>query len=286
MGDNCVNKINLSEEDLSRKAMEVRKTICFIANKIDVIHIGGILSSVDILVALYYNFLNYKIDNLQDIYRDRLVLSKGHCAVLLYVIFCDLGIYKWDDVFLKYNQFGNIFGQHPNRKNNPGFEVSTGSLGHGLSIALGMALANRSRNIKSRIYCLVGDGEMQEGSNWEAIMYAGSHKLSNLVCIVDFNRCTSCFRFGDNIVLDWKKAFESFGWRVHSVEGSKISHIIYTLKKMPEVDFQEDNEPIAIILNTTKGQNIDFMKGPAWHYGSISDQLYDKAIESIERNKG
>ena len=178
------------------KAVEIRKKLCFLANTMGVIHIGGMLSATDVMVALFYRFLNYNPDNIQDKNRDRFILSKGHCGVLLYTIFCDLGIYDWDAVFGNYNRLGSSFGQHPNRKKNKGIEVSTGSLGHGLSVSVGMALSYRDSNVASRIYCLVGDGEMQEGSNWEAIMYAGSHKLSNLVCIVDFNQCTSVFRYG------------------------------------------------------------------------------------------
>ena len=278
-----MNSQSLDVEELMDKAVEIRKKLCDLANSMGVIHIGGMLSSVDIVVALYYRFLNYDILDFTDEKRDKFVLSKGHCGVMLYTIFCDLGLYTWNQVFEKYNKLGSSFGQHPNRKNNKGFEVSSGSLGHGLSMCVGMALANRSNNIASRVYCLTGDGEMQEGSNWEAIMYAGSHKLSNLVCIVDFNQCTSTFRYGDNIVLDWKKAFVAFGWEVIQISGSDMQEIVRALDSLPRVDFNKELKPIAIISKTNKGQNVDFMDGPDWHYGSMDDRLYKEALESIDK---
>ena len=280
-----MNSQLLDVEDLMDKAVDIRKKLCHLANSMGVIHIGGMLSSVDIVVALFYRFLNCDISNLADESRDKFVLSKGHCGVMLYVVFCDLGLYTWEQVFGDYNKLGSSFGQHPNRKKNKGFEVSTGSLGHGLSVSVGMALANRSNNTTSRVYCLTGDGEMQEGSNWEAIMYAGSHKLSNLVCIVDFNQCTSAFRYGDNLVLDWEKAFEAFGWGVTQINGADMHEIVRAFDSLPEVDFSKESKPIAIISKTKKGQNVDFMEGPAWHYGSMDDKMYNEAIVSIDKHR-
>ena len=273
----------LDTSELEKKAIQIRKQLCVLANEIGVIHIGGMLSAVDVVVALYYKYLNYDINDLMSDNRDRFLLSKGHCAILLYLVFCDLGVYSWEDVFESYHELGHIYGQHPNRKNNKGIEASTGSLGHGLPLSVGMSLANRAKRISSRVYCLVGDGEMQEGSNWEAIMYAGSHKLSNLVCIVDFNKSTSCFKYGDNIVLDWKKAFEAFGWNVHIITGSSMKEVVDVMDTLPGVDYDYNQPPIAIISETQKGQNVDFMQGPAWHYGSLDSIHLQEALESIER---
>jgi len=270
---------------LENKSIQIRKQLCQIAHRVGVIHIGGMLSAVDIVVALYYKYLGININNLEDVTRNKFILSKGHCAILLYTVFCDLELYKWDDVFLNYNKIGHVFGQHPNRKNNKGIEVSTGSLGHGLSVGVGMALANQSKKIPSRIYCMTGDGEMQEGSNWEAIMYAGSHHLSNLVCIVDFNQSTSSYKFGDNIVLNWEKAFEAFGWETKIIDGSDMREVVSAFDSLPEVNFVSPLKPIAIIAKTTKGQGVDFMKGPNWHYGSLDDRLLNEAFKSIEKQR-
>lgn len=272
-------------QKLEDKAVQIRKQICEIAYEIGVIHIGGILSAVDVVVALYYRYLEFNPDDIDKESRNKFILSKGHSGVLLYVIFCDLGLYEWDEVFLNYNKLGNLFGQHPNRKLNKGIEVSTGSLGHGLSITVGMALANKSKNITSYLFCMTGDGEMQEGSNWEAIMYAGSHHLSNIVCIVDFNQSTSCYRYGDNIVLDWEKSFCAFGWDVCTIDGSDMGQIVNVFENMPEVDFTKEAKPLAIISKTVKGQDVDFMEGPAWHYGSLDEKLLNRALESIENNR-
>lgn len=270
---------------LKDKATFMRKQICILANQLGHIHVGGLLSAVDILVALYYRFLEFDPCDLNNPRRNKFIPSKAHCAVLQYLIFSDLGLYHRDDIFIRYKQLHHPFYQVPIRKNK-GIEVSTGSLGHGLSIATGMALANRSNGIKSRIYCLAGDGEMQEGTNWEAIMYAGSHNLGNLVCIVDFNRSTAAFRYGDNIVLDWEKAFNAFNWDARMINGADMDEIVKALDSLPEVDFSTRNKPIAIITKTLKGQNVDFAHGPGWHYGSLDDRKLQEAFECIEKNKG
>lgn len=270
---------------LEDKAARMRKEICITANKIGIVHLGGSLSATDVVVALYYKYLKFDIKNLNDPDRNKFILSKGHCGILLYNIFIDLGLYDWETVYSGYNQPGQLFGQHPNRKDIKGIEVSTGSLGHGLSISTGMAVANRADGRTSRIFCLTGDGEMQEGSNWEAIMYAGSHQLSNLVCIVDFNQCSASFRYGDNIVLDWRKTFEGFGWEVKEINGADMKEIVETFESLPAMDFSKKNKPIAIISKTVKGQGVDFMYGPKWHVGSIDDVKLKEAIYCIDKNR-
>lgn len=267
---------------LQEKAAYIRKKICITANKLGVIHLGGLLSSTDIMVALYYKYLDFDPNDLNNPNRNKFILSKGHCAVLIYSILCDLGIYDWNDFYEKFKLFSHQIWQHTEYRK--GIEVPTGSLGHGLSIATGIALANRDNQIKSRIYCLVGDGEMHEGSNWEAIMHAGSHNISNLVCIVDFNQCTASFRHGDNIQFDWKKAFSAFGWDVKLVDGGNMHEITEVIESLPKVSFTKKSKPVAIIAKTNKGHCIDFMSGPAWHFGSLDDDKLKQAIECIDKN--
>lgn len=269
-------------EFLRDKAAYIRTQICVAANQIGVIHLGGLLSPTDIAVALYYKYLNFNPDDLNNPLRNKFVLSKGHCGVLMYNILSDLGIYDWDDVFEKFKTLSHQIWQHTEYRK--GIEVATGSLGHGLSISTGMALANRSNGIIARIYCLVGDGEMHEGTNWEAIMYAGSHHLSNLVCIVDFNQCSSSFRYCDNIVFDLEKAFLAFGWDVKLVDGENMYEIVDVFESLEEVDFDKKNKPIAIIAKTNKGHCVDFMRGPDWHIGSLDDQKLKQAVACIEKN--
>ena len=273
------------EKVLEDKAAHIRKQICLSAHKIGAIHIGGPLSATDVVVALYYKYLGFDPNNLNDPDRNKFILSKGHNGVLLYNILADLGMYDWEELFNGYNKPGQPFGMHPNRKYIRGIEASTGSLGHGLSLATGMAVANRADGKNSRIFCLTGDGEMEEGSNWEAIMYAGSHKLNNLVCIVDFNQSTGSFRHGENINTDWRMTFEGFGWQVIEIDGNDMEQIVGAFESLPEVDVTKSSKPIAIISKTVKGHGVDFMNGPKWHIGSLDDKKLEEAIASIDKNR-
>lgn len=267
---------------LKEKAAFIRKRICIASNKIGVIHLGGLLSATDIVVALYYKYLRFSLDKIEDPNRNKFVLSKGHCGILLYSVLADLGLYDWNDIMDKFKVLSHQLWQHENYR--LGIEVATGSLGHGLSIATGMALANRDNNICSRIYCLVGDGEMHEGTNWEAIMFAGSQHLSNLVCLVDFNQCSSSFRYGDGITFDWLKAFTAFGWKAILIDGESMFEIVGALETLSEVIFSDSSKPTAIIAKTHKGHCIDFLQGTEWHVGSLGDELLPKALECIDLN--
>ena len=182
-----------SVRDLVAKAGHIRKQLALGTYRIGNVHIGGPMSATDAAVALYYKHMNFDPMNPEDPERDRFILSKGHNGILLYTIFCDLGMYDWDLLLDTYNTVGHPFGPHPNRKYVKGIEVSTGSLGHGLSWAAGIAHANRVKGIKSRVFTMLGDGEMEEGSNWEAILYCASKNLDNVVALVDFNHCSAAF---------------------------------------------------------------------------------------------
>lgn len=269
-------KIKLNEvSQLIDKAGEIRKGIARAARYAGNVHIGGPMSATDITVALYYKYMEFDPDNLDDKNRNMFILSKGHNGVLLYSIFCDMGIYPWEELFNNYNRVGGTFGPHPNRKYVKGIEVSTGSLGHGLSWAIGFAHGNRNENIKSRIYCLLGDGEMEEGSNWEAIMYAASRNLSNIVAVVDNNHCSASFLSGENI--KWNSmadCWKAFGWDVYEIDGSNMEEIDKVLSSLPSVDFNNNSKPICIISNTVKGQGVSYMmeRSYAWHIGGLDDE--------------
>lgn len=267
---------------LREKAAEIRKKICITANQLGVIHVGGLLSATDMVTALYYKYLQFDLEKLEHPGRNRFVLSKGHCGLLVYLILSDLGLYEWTDVCRQFQQSSHQIWQHAAYRK--GIEVPTGTLGHGLSISTGIALSNREDGIKSRIYCMVGDGEMHEGTNWEAIMYAGSHQLCNLVCIVDFNQCSSSFRHGDGIVFNWQAAFEAFGWEVKVIDGHNMHEIMAAYDSLEEVDFKKGGKPVAIVANTRKGHCIDFMQGPDWHVGSLDEEKLRQAIVCIEND--
>ena len=204
-----------SVPELIEKAGFIRKQLLLGTHRIGGVHIGGPLSATDMAVALYYKHLGFDPENLDDPNRNTFILSKGHNGILLYSIFCDMGLYDWDHLLDTYNTIGNTFGAHPNRKYVKGIEVSTGSLGHGLNLACGIAHANRDKGIPSRTYVMLGDGEMEEGSNWEGIMYAASKKLDSIVAVVDYNHHSASFKANENIVWNTMgDCFRAFGWEV------------------------------------------------------------------------
>lgn len=280
-----VVRIN-SVPELIEKAGFIRKQLALGTHRIGGVHIGGPLSATDMAVALYYKHLGFDPANLDDPYRNTFILSKGHNGILLYTIFCDLGLYDWDELLDTYNTVeGNTFGAHPNRLHVKGIEVSTGSLGHGLSLACGVAHANRDKQIPARVYVMLGDGEMEEGSNWEAIMYAASKKLDGIVAIVDFNHFSASFAAGENIVWpNMAETFRSFGWDAIEVDGTDMQAIDEVLSSLPPVDYANPGKPIAIISSTTKGQGIDYMEAApgAWHIGGLSKEKLEETYEIID----
>jgi transketolase len=259
---------------LEEKAADIRKQLCDMTYHIGHAHLGGALSMCDFTVALYYHFMNFNPEKLDDPDRDRLYLSKGHNGCLIYNIFADMGLYTKEFLYNGYNKIDGKFGQHPNRKYIPGFEASTGSLGHGLSIAVGAAHAGRMDKRDYRVFCIVGDGELQEGSNWEAIMFAGHNKYGNLVAVVDKNGVqgngfTSETINMEPMALRWK----AFGWDTIEIEdGNDMEQVVAAFSSLPDSNSQMRRAPICIIANTLKGYGIDFMEGqPKWHAGGLSE---------------
>lgn len=278
-----------SVRDLVAKAGEIRQKLALGTRSIGNVHIAGPMSATDLAVAVYYKHLGFDPDHLNDENRNVFILSKGHNGVLLYTIFCDLGMYDWNLLLEKYNTIGHPFGAHPNRKHVEGIEVSTGSLGHGLNWAVGMGHANRDRGIKSRIFVMLGDGEMEEGSNWEGVLYAASKKMDNIVALVDFNHCSASFECNENIRWGEKggpdglaDCFRAFGWDAVVINGTDMTEIDATLSALPEVTLH--GKPTAIISRTIKGQGCKFMSdSPAsWHIGGFDDDKLAEAQEQIK----
>lgn len=274
--------------DLVVKAGEIRQKLALGTRHIGNVHIAGPMSATDMAVAVYYKHLGFDPNSLDDENRNIFILSKGHNGVLLYTIFCDLGMYDWSLLLDKYNTIGNAFGAHPNRKHVKGIEVSTGSLGHGLNWAVGMAHANRDRGIKSRIFVMLGDGEMEEGSNWEGILYAASKKMDNIVALVDFNQCSASFECNENIRWGDKggaeglaECFSAFGWNVVVIDGSNMTEIDHALGALPEVTL--NGKPTVIISKTIKGQGCKFMsdRPASWHIGGFDDAKLEEAQSLI-----
>jgi transketolase len=273
---------------LIEKAASIRHQLINMTYHSRYAHLGGPLSLCDMAVALYYRYLNFDPKDPKNPERDRLVLSKGHSADLFYNIFVDLGMYDQKELYTTYNKYLSNFGQHPNRMYNVGFEVSTGSLGHGLSIACGMAVAARADKAKYRIVCITGDGELQEGSNWEALMFAGHNQFGNLVLVVDRNGVQGNGFTEETVRLEpLPDKLAAFGWDVRVLEdGNDMQAICQLWDSIPAADPTLRRKPIAIVSYSQKGCGIDFMEkdGARWHAGGIGDDLLQVCHDSIERH--
>lgn len=275
-------------EKLEDKAIEIRKQLCDMTFAIGHAHLGGALSMCEMAVALYYHFLKFDPQNPKAPDRDRLILSKGHNGCLIYNIFADLGMYDKEYLYNGYNKIGGKFGQHPNRKYIEGFEASTGSMGHGLSIAVGFAFSGRMDKANWRVFCITGDGELNEGSNWEAAMLAGHHMFGNLVVIVDRNHIQGNGFTEDTVRLEpladkWK----AFGWDVISIDdGNDMQQVMGALSSLPPADPVTPRRPICIISNTLKGRGIKFMENqPKWHAGGLNDEKVAECHKLIEETR-
>jgi len=227
-------------------------------------HIGGILSEIDILFALYDSVVKPE---------DHFILSKGHCVAGLYVILADNGIIpeEWLDT---YCQNGGKLAGHSSY-GVPGIEISTGALGHGLSIACGMALANKD----SRVFVLLGDGECDEGSVWEAILFAAHHKLDNLIAIVDYNKIQSLGKVNDVLRLEpFVDKWQSFGWSTREIDGHNEEQIRNVLESVPF----EDSKPSVVIAHTVKGKGISFIENSLLsHYICFNGAQYNQALSEL-----
>ncbi|MDR1571723.1 MAG: transketolase [Clostridiales Family XIII bacterium] len=273
---------------LEDKCVEIRKKLLNFIYRIGMGHLGGELSIVEMAVALYYEYMEYDPKDPKWEGRDRLVLSKGHCSETLFTIFSDLGMYSLDYMVERFETLDTaIFGMHSNRKYVPAIEVSAGSLGHGLPVALGLALGAREQRKQWRTFVIVGDGEIEEGTNWEAIMAAGHHRLGNLVAIIDKNGLQMTGPTATVMSIDpLDRKFEAFGWDVIEIDGNDMYSVCRALASLPPADPWVRRKPIFIISNTTKGRGVSFMEGNVkWHGGGIAKEQLDQALADIEKTR-
>lgn len=243
-------------------------------------HIGGSLSAMDIFTILYYKYLNIDPKNPKWEDRDRFILSKGHVGVGIAPVLADKGYF--DKELLKdFNHTGSSFGVHLDSLKVPGVDASTGSLGHGLSISLGMAIAARQLNNSFITYCLLGDGECNEGSVWEAAMAIAHYNVTNLVTIVDRNQCMIDGRTEDIMALEpFADKWKAFGFIVKEVNG----HDFNELSEAIEFAIDEESKPVVIIANTIKGCGINFMEDDyKWHYGGLDSEKVRLSKDSLQR---
>ena len=242
-------------------------------------HPGGSLSCADILAVLYFNQMNIDSENPNAKGRDRFVLSKGHCAPALYATLARKGYF--DKELLKgFRKVESNLQGHPDMKKVPGVDMSTGSLGQGLSAAVGMAIGSKMEHEGYRVYCLLGDGELEEGQVWEAAMSANKNKLDNLCAIVDYNT----LQIDGNIeevagLIDIKEKFESFGFNVIEVNGHDIEALIHAFNSAKH----QKDMPSVIIAHTIKGKGVSFMEGKAeWHGKAPNQEQYEEAINELK----
>lgn len=262
---------------LALKSLQYRRRMLQIIKHAGAGHTGGGLSCIDILNVLYNRVLNVSPAMMSDPRRDRYVQSKGHCVEALYVVLADRGFFP-DAQLETLCQYRSHFVGHPTRK-VPGVEQNTGALGHGLSMCVGLALAARMDRTGNRVVTLLGDGELAEGSNWEAAMAAAHYRLDNLTAIVDYNTLQITGRTRDvcnNEPLDAK--FFSFGWHVRSVDGHDLDALSHTLlAPAPE------GKPTVVIARTIKGRGVSFMEDVGkWHHGVPNDEEYARALSEID----
>lgn len=241
-------------------------------------HPGGSLSAADIATALYFNVMNIKPEQPKWEDRDRFVLSKGHCCPVLYACLGRRGFFDVAELNTL-RKFGSKLQGHPDMNKCPGVEMSTGTLGNGLGCAVGMALAGRLQRKAHKIFVLLGDGECQEGSVWEAAMCAAHHKLTNLIAIVDVNRLqildtTAKIMNVEPLADKWR----SFGWKVLAINGHDMDQVVATLDYAKRID-----GPLVILADTVKGKGVSYMEDVVkWHGTAPSDKELDLAIKEIE----
>lgn len=260
-------------------AQKIRKTAVKMVYNAKASHIGGALSMADILAVLYSDVLNYDPTNVLWENRDRFILSKGHACVTLYAALAHCGFISLESLE-SYGKDSSMYLSHSSH-HVPGIEFSAGSLGHGLPIACGLALAAKRKKEVWRTYVLLGDGEMDEGSNWESILFASHYYLDNLCLIIDYNKIQS-FGFTNEVLNlePLKSKLESFNWNVLCVDGHNNEELINAFNTQKNMI----GKPTVIIANTIKGKGVSFMENKLlWHYKSPNEEQYIKAMEELSK---
>lgn len=266
---------------LEKAALEIRKNLLKLCNR-EVIHIGGDLSITDVMTVLWQYQMKYNINDVTDDNRDRFVLSKGHASAVTSFNQAAIGCFTAQEVIEEYATDQGRFSMHSCNLVNPYVEVSTGSLGHGMPVACGIAAALRLKgNYCSRVYTIMGDGEQSEGSIWEAVANAVHYRLGNLIAIVDNNGLEADGTIDEITGLgNIAEKYRAFDWNVIEIDGNDIAQIISAFDNLPSA---ESKCPTAIICHTVKGKGVKFMEDQArWHAGKISDDELKDAIEKLE----
>jgi transketolase len=267
----------MTDRELQLKAVHLRRKTLEAIFAADAGHTGGSLSCLDILNALYNRVLNVSPETFSNPNRDRYVQSKGHSVEALYAVLADRGFFPESEL-KTIGHYKSHFVGHPTR-HIPGIEMNTGALGHGLPISVGMALAGKMDAASYHVFTLLGDGELAEGSNWEAVMSAAHYKLDNLTAIIDHNTLQISGRTRDVCNTEpLGEKFHAFGWAVKTVNGHNFAELTAALSKPAEA-----GKPTCVIANTVKGKGVSFMEDVAkWHHGVPSEAELKQALSELD----
>ena len=269
--------------ELKRLAYEMRRNLLTLGESYTgSMHFGGTLSMTDALIALFHYGMKLDPENPDWDERDRFVLSKGHGGVGLYLAMASRGYFSFEDIVSQYGKLDSPFGMHPCKLSLPVVETSSGSLGQGLPIAVGMAEAARQKKQSHRVFCMVGDGESCEGSIWEAALAAHSLSLGNLVVFADRNRQLMTSYSEQFVKLDnYPEKWAAFGWNVIEIDGNDMEAIVNAIDSLPPSDSQE---PTVVVLNTIKGKGISFMeKQIGWHVNTLDRAHMEQGLQELEK---
>jgi len=267
---------------LKRKANELRADVLRIVTNAGSGHPGGGLGMADLLTVLYYKYLRHDPKDPDWVGRDRFVLSNGHTCPILYAILADRGYFPREELW-RFRKLGGMLQGHPSTAwKVPGVEISAGSLGNGLSVALGMAIGAKLASRDARVYCSVSDAELQEGQPWEAATAAAHHRVDNLCVMVDWNGCQIDGYTRDVMdVGDLAAKFRAFGWNVHEIDGHDYDAIMAAFTSF--LASRGSGKPTAIAAHTILGKGVSFMENdPKWHHGALSEAQLERALAELE----
>lgn len=270
------------QKKLSELANRIRQHCVRMTGKANASHIGSALSSADLLAAVYGKALRYDPRRPDWPDRDRFIMSKGHACTALYAVLAESGYFPVEKLETFY-QNGSPLAGHVMHKDVPGVELSTGSLGHGLPVATGMAIAAKRDGRPSRFFCMVSDGECDEGSVWEAALFAPQHKLDNLVVIIDYNKIQSLGMVKEVIDLEpLADKWRAFGWAVRELDGHDLQAVEEAVMQVP----YEQGRPSCIVAHTIKGKGVSYMENKLlWHYRAPMGEDMTKALAELEQSK-
>jgi transketolase len=265
-------------DSLKAKALQIRSSILTMVHAAKSGHIGGSFSATELVVGLYYEIMRHDPANPAWPERDRFILSKGHCAPVIYAVLADCGYFPKEDL-AHFRRPGSHLQGHPYQPKTPGIEASTGTLGLGLSTALGMALGAKLRNQSHFYYVLCGDGELQEGQIWEAALFGSKYKLDNVIAFVDRNYLQTDGNTEDVMPLDpLVDKWRAFGWNASEIDGHDFGQIFEAVERARN----GVGKPKMIVANTIKGKGVSFMENQAeWHSGPPTMEQYTRALEEL-----